>query len=568
MTVTELLKIKVTSCDYKSDLNADIRVNHLGFMRLAPKNAVLEAEGEFLFRLRETKSDSIIKEKLICSEKGDLGSSAVFDFSDITAEGTYYITADKYRSFPFSISDSVWDEALISPLYYFSKQRCGASETGYMSPCHLEDGIRMDTGEYQCVSGGWHDASDLRKWVGATIYGMIGIGRLYQLCGDPVKAGGIFDELEWGNRYFLAMQEPDGSIMSHVGGDVFEHSDSNHWTDNLQGTDDDRVIKTTKADIATHFRFIEAQALTARAAIDIGKFDYALTCRKAAEKCAEYIASIPDKVHGAAVLSDGIKAFTQMHRVFGDEKYTEPAVSLARGLIALQPHGSPIRGFFMSDPGSCEPYRDIYGCAAGIALCDIIEEFPDHNEVLLWKDALRLFCEDYLLPFVAKNGFGIVPYGLHTSDLGGSRKYGEYYLRYFMALHEPTSGLEKDSWWVGVNAHLSGSGITLLRAASILKNPGLCAASQRQLDWILGCNPFDDCHMDLLGRNNHTAFHAHTFYPSTPRIKGAVLNGLGGSENDMPDQHDASYHTCEYWTPMVCHTMWLLALMRNTYGSK
>ncbi len=52
---------------------------------------------------------------------------------------------------------------------YFSLQRCGSSTTGYLSPCHLDDGIRMDNGRRQDVTGGWHDASDLRKWVGATI---------------------------------------------------------------------------------------------------------------------------------------------------------------------------------------------------------------------------------------------------------------------------------------------------------------------------------------------------------------------------------------------------------------
>ena len=43
------------------------------------------------------------------------------------------------------------------------------------------------------------------------------------------------DELRWGNRYFLNMQEPAGYVMSHVGGDALRHGDGNRWTDNIIG---------------------------------------------------------------------------------------------------------------------------------------------------------------------------------------------------------------------------------------------------------------------------------------------------------------------------------------------
>ena len=64
---------------------------------------------------------------------------------------------------------------------YFARQRCGASATGYLSPCHTDDGIRFDNGKHHDVSGGWHDASDLRKWVSATIYGMMGLAKAFEL---------------------------------------------------------------------------------------------------------------------------------------------------------------------------------------------------------------------------------------------------------------------------------------------------------------------------------------------------------------------------------------------------
>ena len=37
------------------------------------------------------------------------------------------------------------------------------------------------------------------------------------------------------------------------------------------------------------------------------------------------------------------------------------------------------------------------------------------------------------------------------------------------------------------------------------------------------------------------------------------MNGLGGTEDDHPALFSGSYHTCEYWTPMVAYTMTLMA---------
>ena len=118
---------------------------------------------------------------------------------------------------------------------YFALQRCGPSTTGYMTPCHCDDAVRLDNGKHQDTTGGWHDASDLRKWVGATIHGMIGLVQVYDLTADESLRRRIVEELRWGNRYFLNMQEPAGYVMSHVGGDALRHGDENRWTDNIVG---------------------------------------------------------------------------------------------------------------------------------------------------------------------------------------------------------------------------------------------------------------------------------------------------------------------------------------------
>jgi hypothetical protein len=41
------------------------------------------------------------------------------------------------------------------------------------------------------------------------------------------------------------------------------------------------------------------------------------------------------------------------------------------------------------------------------------------------------------------------------------------------------------------------------------------------------------------------------------------MNGIGGTADDQPQLLPGIYHTCEYWTPMVAYTMWLMAELQS-----
>jgi len=54
---------------------------------------------------------------------------------------------------------------------------------------------------------------------------VIGLAQVYDLTPDESLRRRILEELRWGNRYFLSMQEPAGYVMNHVGGDALRHGD-------------------------------------------------------------------------------------------------------------------------------------------------------------------------------------------------------------------------------------------------------------------------------------------------------------------------------------------------------
>jgi hypothetical protein len=559
------------------DYNVHILINQAGYTPEAAKTCVVPGLLKREFKVVNTVTGKIVYKGNFNPIKGDFGEYATGDFSEVSANGMYYILSDTLRSYPFKISKDVYEQPMASIIGYFSRQRCGGSTTGYLSPCHLDDGVRMDNGKHQDVSGGWHDASDLRKWVGATIYGMLGIAKTYELypqLGKPI----MLEELRWGNRYFLNMQEPEGYIMSFVGGDVQKHSDSNRWTDNMTGdyeegepyftkpnagksnadmliigTKDDRVIKTTPLDLMGQYNFITSEAIVARIAKETDP-DYSARCLSAAEKCLIWCKK-SDNGLNPGIIGASIQAGLELYKTTGNVSYKEYAITQATLLETYQDTGDSkgVMGFFYNSTDDEAPYKNIWGgCTEFYAICDLIMEFPEHENVPKWKAMITSYARDYLKVFITRNSFGIVPFGLYTGDdPGGNRKIGNFWYRYFM---QP-----KLSWWVGINSNVAAAGIGLLKASVILNDDELRSFAQKQLDWIIGVNSFNSSTLIGTGYNHPEHFPGSTFYPTTPVINGAVMNGLGGDGNDQPQIGGGWWQISEYWTPMVAHTLWLMA---------
>jgi hypothetical protein len=406
---------------------------------------------------------------------------------------------------------------------------------------------------------------------------MIGIAKTYERY-PGLDRELLIDELKWGNRYFLSMQEPEGYIMSYVGGDVLKHSDSNRWTDNItgeeeegeayftkpntgrstadmliMGTKDDRVIKTDPLDIMGQFNFITAEAIVARITREQDPV-YSERCLTAAKKCFEWCKTSERRVN-PGVIGASIQAVIELYKTTEEEGYKDLAVARAQQLQEFQETDTQnnISGFFFTSTDKKEPYKNIWnGCMEFYAVCDLVMQFPDHNDVPIWKEIISSYAANYYGILMRKNSFGIVPFGLFTDeDPGGDRKIGNFWYRYFM---QP----ELD-WWVGINSNLAAAGIGLLKAAQVLDDSELRAYAQRQLDWIIGVNPLKSSTLIGTGYNHPKHFPGSTFYPQTPVIHGAVMNGLGGNHEDQTVIGNGNWQISEYWTPMVAHTLWLMA---------
>lgn len=565
------------------DLNVDLLINQVGYVPKAGKNIVVKGKRDGKFEIIDLESQTVVFTGFFHHVHDDFGDYSSGDFSQLIRQGHYYIKYDTLRSYPFAISQSVYKQAMDMIVRYFSLQRCGSSTTGYLSPCHLDDGVRMDNGKHQDVSGGWHDASDLRKWVDATIYGMVGLSKTYELQNQlNSNREKILEELMWGNQYFLKMQEPQGYVMNYVGGDVKKHSDSNRWTNNeigkeggelmfvkpssgtstndmlIFGSNDDRVIRTDPVGMVGQYNFITSEAIMARITKTANPV-YSQKCLSAAVKCFEWCRRKPDN-EDPGIIGASIQASLEMYKTTKQDVYKNFATDQASELRKYQSgsNDAEFGGFFYTTFANAEPYKNIWqGCLEFISICDLAEAFPLHKDISIWKEMISAYAVNYLSFLSNKNSFGIIPFGLYSGkDPGGNRKAGDYWYRYFM---QP----ELD-WWVGINSNIASAGIGLAKAADILKDEKLKAIAQKQLDWIIGVNPFNSSTIELVGYNNPKHFPGSSFLPNVPVLPGAVLNGLGGNGEDQPDIGNGDWQISEYWTPMVAHTLWLMAEISQT----
>ena len=539
-----------------------ILVNHLGFTTKTAKMCMLKSITNVNFKIVNVVDGSQAFAGTMKPVAGDFGTYAVGDFSALQTPGNYKVQAAGKASTAFVINDDVYQKAAQAHVNYFTKQRCGNTTLGWRGePCHLDDGKRLDNGTHHDCSGGWHDAHDVRKWTNATIYGILGLYRLGEVLQPSWDTGQIVDEMRWGNQYFLKMQEPDGYIMNYVAG-----NDGNYWSDNIIGNEDDRPIHTEPAILTTQFNFINAEAGMVRATRSCSK-EYAASCEAAARKCLSWA---EDRPIGAEELAAGIIASIGLYRTFDEPAMMALAADYAEKLMALQvttpiDTERPIRGFFKKAPDSMDPFKHIYrGDLPLISLCELIETFPQHADAEKWKAALQMYCYEYLVPMSKLSAFGMIPYGLYYgSDPGGNRRLGnsEYYYRY--SFRDPAS---KRAWHVGINSLLASSGVGLMKAHRIFKDPLLLAVAQRQIDWIYGANLFNASTVTGFGHHVPDGHHVGNMQPpKTPDIIGGVMNGIAGHfEDDALYIEEVKYTVAEYWTPMVAYTMWLESELMTT----
>jgi hypothetical protein len=542
-----------------------IALNHLGFLPGARKTVIFRyagEEGPADFQIREIGGGAgAVRQTLpLRRETSDVIDCLVGDFSAIDRQGLYQISIADELGTPFFIRPDVWRRTLPKAAGYYRYQRCGVAVPGVHPACHLDDARRRDNGQRVDATGGWHDAGDLRKWMDATLLNAIGLLRVARNLGAQWDAAGsglaaLLDEVRWGNGYFLKMQDADGLVWADVAGGVNGDNSDNHWTDNRPGTPDDRYLNPAKS-VRNQALFVTVQAMAAQA-FQASDAAYAKRCLDAAQRCW----NASQREGNTGDLAWWLMAALEMRAAAGAGPYLAEATQLGNRLLPLQATEftggqKEIRGFWRSGERDRNPYTDaVHSALPALALLELARALPEHDNTARWRAAVQLHLEEYVIPLAAHSAYAIVPFGVFLGSptaetyrpLAGDLTY-----RYFMPVR-------KQFWWLGMTSHLECYALLLAEAAQAFDRAQYRDLAYRQLEWVMGANPFGACLMTGEGMRNP---YPHSRFVGL--IPGGIMNGIAGNTKDAPIldmQNGLDWRTTEYWSPHNAYYLWAVSAL-------
>ncbi|WP_430905695.1 glycoside hydrolase family 9 protein [Maribacter sp. 2-571] len=257
-----------------------IRVDQFGYMEKAEKKAIIAKslegfnndqgillDADIAVELRTLEGEVVLQKKaniwrnseeqdeersLLDVASGDRGWT--FDFTEFQTPGEYYIqvtdeNGSKIDSHTFKIGDAVYEDVLRVALETFYYQRIGQDktaeygsganwvdtawyqgkfqDTAALSPCNYDE--KYPGGSARDVGKGWIDAGDPNKYINLASPPVHNLLTTYQQHPEfwndfalrIPEAGGnlpdILDEIKWELDWVMAMQDPDGAVISKVG---------------------------------------------------------------------------------------------------------------------------------------------------------------------------------------------------------------------------------------------------------------------------------------------------------------------------------------------------------------
>jgi hypothetical protein len=565
-----------------------ILVNHVGFPPNAAKHCVIPSppKKEFtIHQLKDTKWTQVFAGALV--EGGnELEPGWVGDFSALKEDGIYQVRCGLLKSRAFTIHAGVYDVPMRSLFNFFTWARCGDTTKNCTGPCHLDDGNLVGVG-HRDFSGGYHQSSDLRKWPWGLNLGLMGLVEFGNLQQPHWDNGSIAEEVRWGCDYYHKLVRDDGGMFDSVFIPI-------HWGP--------RDYYPSDPPAPALWNNIRHQAMAAEYFKDRDAA-YAAKCRQTAERVWRYMTSdkrptgtyvppaLPPLGHAglnvnfsafykgsAQDLAHRVSAALALHRSTGNTVFLEDAARSTSQLAALQaveadgrlsavfwegPEGdrlgSELRGFGYFGNGSIVP-----------SFCEMIAAAPQHPDAPRWREAVRAIAERYC-EIAARNPWGLVAsqFALRESPVANDKPSVTERPYPGASIRPRTSGASAKFVAYEYRSHIyhydiMKAALFLNRAAEITGDNSSRVVAQRQLDWVMGCNPFDASAIEGVGYNQPLRGLFGEFFPPTPQIPGAVGIRLGLRSFDQ-----GQYGNCganEYDMPVVGNVLWLMAEQAQQQG--
>lgn len=550
---------------------------HSGYRKNGAKHALVQhCEGNF--RLINELGATVFEGAAQAKQDG----FSLLDFSSFQTEGEYKLQIGELSTNPFLIGSKAYLAAAWKTLNFFFTERCGCSVPSVHAECHLDVVSVHPDGRKRSVAGGWHDAGDLTqdgRNTAECILGMLAMARAAK-GQQPELYARTLEEVRWGLDWLLRIRWGDG--YRHCGRII------GFWTDNTFGTTDD--LQTT-AENRPYDNLLSAQVL-AEASVLLREEDaaYAHMCECCAAEdylfgvewmhnpIASFSSTTPLQLNAQAALSA-----VELYKTLEDKRYLDDAVQFVRYLMRSQcmqvpeSFSIPLRGFFYESEAKERVqvyFHRSYEHVTVQAITSLLQAYPSHADASLWRESCEAYAS-YLEQIYRITPYGVFPTGIYEVDntnlanlyqegdktkgapsleeynrqvRNGFRLDATHYLRTFPVAYQ----------FRGFHAPILSKALAALELEQVLLGTSLRQHAVRQLEWILGYNPFACSTVYGEGYDYHPLYNG-----LLPQIVGAVPVGIETYEDEdepyYPIQNLPTYK--EIWGHTTCRLMKCIAYL-------
>lgn len=550
------------------ELDDRIAFCHTGYQLGAPKFAYTQEAGNGTFELLKADSEEVVYTAAVKPLSTHLGEYVALDFTSFNTPGQYCLSIDGRKTGMFTIDEDPYASAAWKALNFFFQERCGCPLPGTHRLCHLDSFCQHPDGRLISSAGGWHDAGDMSQGLCNTsesAHAMLDLAENVKKT-DTLLYDRLMDEARWGIDWCLKTRFGDGfrARWTRIG----------TWTGNLLGDMDDLILPAM-SDPFENFCGAAAEAAAARMfrEKDPTFADYCLKCAEEDFKFgSERLFFGKTYTPKAQSIGQASVAAAELYRTTGNDFYLEKGAWLLKQVLECQQQeipdwDVPIRGFFYENNQHLVPLtypHRAHEQAPVLGLAWMYQAAPEHPDAPKWREGLELYGE-YLKKIVKyTQPYGLLPGGVYRLEkegraaevmnpqlLNGVRLSDEFYLRLMPAADD----------FRGFHGPLLSKTKAASAIAQVLNDLELNQIAQRQLEWILGMNPFAQSTMYGEGYN-----FAEMFVMFSHQIVGAIPVGIWtDGDHDkpyFPQMNSATYK--EVWVHTTSRFLWVLA---DVYGN-
>lgn len=530
------------------------------------------------------KDNKIIYSNNVNKKETSYGLFYELDFSDLKEEGQYYLSIDERKTPLFLISNTAYDETIWKSMNFLRLLRCGEDIPGVHSACHLNCKTVHPNGKMVPNFGGWHDAGDVSQFEIPTAemaHSIIDLA-LTVKNSNPLMYERLKEEARVGLNWLLRTRFGDGYRACAVTYSICR----NNILD-----PENKTIYNNVAENGPFENFCSAAALAKAYVLYVDEDKvFAEWCLRSAIEDFEFASigydnGIYTKRWGpnvdSQVCGHGIIAAVELYNITKEEKYKNIAVRYADIVLSCQQSDDPnwdipLKGFFYEDPNhewilTYEHRGHEQSPVQGLVM--IAWTFNDHPNYSKWVKGINLYKEYVLksmeltsiynvLPghvyildklnstrFTIPSSYGTIPEGmeiLRNQAKSGIKLNDNVYLRIFPI------AVQRKGYFATLLSKTKG--VSMI--ARFLKDDNLMNICIKQLEWILGANPFASSTMYGFGYNYHPLYVAFSRQMVGALPVGIMTNG-NKDEPFWPVRDNAVFK--EIWGHTTGKYLWVLS---------